>query len=129
MLMQLRRFEDDILLANNCKAFSAFRWQNTKKTLTTITGVTVSNGKISVMERWWDATFEFASDDPINTQARYDAMCYDANNDKYFKFYDIDGTVYKCWIPVQPVEVSREDFPTAHVFQAKVTFKQFGFIR
>lgn len=125
-LMKVRRWDDSVLLNDNAKDFSGFRWQYTKPIHTTIAGNSIPQAT-TVMERWWDATFEFATDDPVNTIARYNTLCYDANNDRYFAFVDIDGSVYKAQI-MAVVEISRENFPTAHVLQAKCTFKHAGFI-
>lgn len=124
--MKVRRWSDNILLNDNCRAFSGFRWQYTKPLHNTIAGNTIPQ-KTSVMERWWDATFEFATDDPVNTLARYDSLAYDANNDAFFAFIDIDGASYKARI-MEMVEVDRLDFPAAHIVQAKCVFKQDGYI-
>lgn len=126
-LMQLRRWTDNILICDVTISFSGFRWMSTKPIHRTITGVSIPQ-VMSVQERWWDATFEFASDDPVNTLARYDTLAYEANNDYFFKFIDIDGTAYKCRVMAVP-EVSRlDEIPDAHVIQVSVTFKQDGHI-
>lgn len=126
VLMKVRRWEDNVLLNDDCKAFSGLGWRYSKPVHTTIAGNSIPQ-ITTVMERWWDATFLFDSDDPVNNFDRYNTLTYDANNDEYFAFVDIDGSVYKCQI-MGVIELSRQDFPTAHVAEVKCVFKQEGYI-
>ena len=125
--MALRRWDDDILISNNAVEFSGFRWSYAKPIHRTITGVSVPQ-KVSVMERWWEVGFEFASDDPANSLERADTLFYDANNDKFFRFIDINGRVYKSRVMSVP-EIERLEFPTAHVQIVRFSMKQDGHIR
>ena len=83
---------------------------------------------MSHQERWWDAKFEFASYDPVNTLARFDTLAYEANNDYFFKFLDIDGTAYKCRVMAVPEVTRLDEIPDAHVIHVSCTFKQDGFV-
>lgn len=131
-LIQLRRWEDDILLCNNCTDMSPMAWRFIKPVNTTITGVQVPRtGK--TMSRFWTATFEFASDDPVNTFARYDRLAYDAMlddvlNPVFFRFIDLDGTRYKCRI-MASTEEERMKLPLDTVISVTCQFKQDGHIR
>lgn len=122
----LRRFTDNVLISNICVEFSGFRWQYVKPVHRTLTMVSVPQ-QLGGMERWWDAAFEFATDDPVNTIARYDAMCLDANRDLFFKFINMDGVTYKCRI-MAPPEPEPMDIPDEVVLTVRCTFKEDGHI-
>lgn len=126
MLASLRRISDNILLCNNIKAYSGGEWRYTKPNQRTTTGVTQTQ-RVTSQERWWTMTLEFASDDPVNTIARYDRMAYEANNDFHFLYVHIDGEARECKIMQYPV-VRRLDFPTADVIEVECVMKQVGHI-
>jgi hypothetical protein len=125
-LVTLKRFEDGLVLADFCVEFSGFRWVYVKPVHRTITGVSIPQ-KISVRERWWDAAFEFASDNEgVGTLAHYDTLARDANDDKFFVFTDIDGVEYKCraMLVIEPTRL--QEIPDETVLRVPITFKEDG---
>jgi hypothetical protein len=122
----LRRFADNVLISNICVEFSGYRWEYIKPIHRTLTMVSIPQ-QLGGMERWWDAAFEFASDDAVNTLARYDAMALDANRDEFFKFIDMHNITRKCRI-MAPPEVERLEVPDADVLTVRATFKEDGHI-
>lgn len=125
-LVALRRKSDGFIYSNRCMSFSGFRWVYVKPIHRTITGVSIPQ-KISVMERWWDATFEFDSEeDGPNSLPRLDRLYADANDDEVFEFVDIDGAVYDSYVVNVP-EPIRLNLPDVHVLDVPCTFKQLGY--
>lgn len=125
--MQLRRAEDNVLICDNCVETTTLNWTWTQPILKTLVGTTVLQ-EIGAMEAWGEITLEFATDDPINTFARYDTLCYDAKRLKKFRLYDVDGTFRNVYV-VGPPRVTRIFDPVVHIKQATCTIFAEGYIQ